>query len=314
MQCAIGIDVGGTKCAAGLVSLDDGRVIERKLRPTQPERGGEAVLADVVDLVRSLQVAANRLGTSPASIGVGLCELVGVEGQILSDATIHWMGTPVAGRIEKETGLPAFFDADVRAAARAEAHFGAGRNLRCFLYVTVGTGISSCLVVNRKPFAGARGLTGTFASGNTLVPGEHGKLLWGPPLEQFASGPAIASRFGAASPELASAAPKVLPLAEAGDTVALPIVETAGRALGAAIAQLVNVLDPEAVVIGGGLGLAGGLFRRCVEAALHEYVWSDLHRHIRLVSATLANDSGIVGAALCTKSPSPCLLPEGEDL
>jgi glucokinase len=314
MRCAIGIDVGGTKCAAGLVSLDDGRVIERKLRPTRPERDSEAVLADVIELVRSFQTEAKQLAVSPTSIGVGLCELVGVEGQILSDATIHWMGTPVAGRIEHATGLPVFVDADVRAAARAEAHFGAGRNLRCFLYVTVGTGISSCLVVNRKPFSGARGLTGTFASGNTLVPGEHGKLLWGPPLEQFASGPAIASRFRAASSGLAMAAPEILALAETGDPLAVPIVETAGRALGAASAQLVNALDPEAVVIGGGLGLAGGLFRRCVENALHEFVWSDLHRNIRLVSAKLGNDAGMVGAALSTKAPSPCPLPEGEGL
>jgi glucokinase len=94
------------------------------------------------------------------------------------------------------------------------------------------------------------------------------------------------------------AAPEVLALAEAGDPIAREIVETAGKALGAAIAQLVNVLDPEAVVLGGGLGLAERIYRRSVEEALREYVWSELHRNIRLVSATLGNDAGIVGAAL----------------
>jgi len=80
--------------------------------------------------------------------------------------------------------------------------------------------------------------------------------------------------------------------------LAQPIVVTAGRALGAAIAQLVNVLDPEAVVIGGGLGLAAGLYRRSIEEALRHHVWSDLHRNVALLSASLGNDAGIIGAAL----------------
>src|SRR4029079_10424040 len=155
-QCAIGIDVGGTKCAAGLVSLDDGSVLAHELRPTRPERGGEAVLTDVIELAQSLQAKAKRLGAHPTSVGIGLCELVAADGQILSEATIRWMGIPAIATIEDATHLPVLFDADVRAAARAEAHFGAGRNSRCFLYVTVGTGISSCLVLNKTPFAGAR--------------------------------------------------------------------------------------------------------------------------------------------------------------
>lgn len=298
MRYAIGIDVGGTKCAAGLVSLDDGCVVARGLKPTRPERGGGAVLADVVELAQSLQAEAKRLDIHPTSIGIGLCELVGANGQILSEATIRWMGIPVLSQIQHETQLPVIFDADVRAAARAEAHFGAGRSLGCFLYVTVGTGISSCLVLNKTPFAGARGLTGTFASGNGLIAGGSGQLLSVPPLEQFASGPALAARFAATSDGFVGAAPDVLALAESGDPLAQPIVATAGRALGAAIAQLVNVLDPEAVVIGGGLGLAAGLFRRSMEEALRQYVWSELHRDVPLLSANLGNDAGLIGAAL----------------
>jgi glucokinase len=307
MRCAIGIDVGGTKCAAGLVSLDDGRVVERGLRPTRPERSGEAVLADAIELVQSLRAEAKRIGVAPTCIGIGLCELVGIDGEILSEATVRWMGISVAERIEDETHLPVIFDADVRAAARAEAHFGAGRELCCFLYVTVGTGISSCLVLSKTPFAGARGLTGTFASGGGLMADPNGQLLPGLPLEQFAAGPALAARMAAAIEGFSGAAPEVLALAEAGDAFARPIVETAGKALGASIAQLVNVLDPEAVIIGGGLGLAAGIYRRSVEEALQEYVWSELHRNIPLLSASLGNDAGIVGAALARgpKAPSP---------
>ena len=199
---------------------------------------------------------------------------------------------------QHETQLPVFFDADVRAAARAEARFGAGRKLRCFLYITVGTGISSCLVVDETPFAGARGLTGTFASGKGLMAGGGGELLLGTPLEQFASGPALAARYAARCVGFNGAAQEVVALAEADDAIAKLVVATAGQALGAAIAHLVNVLDPEAVVIGGGLGLAPGLYRDSVEETMRQYIWSETHRDIRLVSASLGNDAGIIGAAL----------------
>jgi glucokinase len=270
------------------------------LRPTSPKRGGDAVSMDVLELARSLQAEAKRLGFHPTSIGIGLCELVGPDGQILSNATVDWMGNRVHVEIEHETRLPAFFDADVRAAARAEAHFGGGRNFGCFLYITVGTGISASLVLNKRPFAGAKGLTGTFASGESLMPDSSGRLVSGPPLEQFASGPALAARFAATSAGFLGAAPDVLALAERGDPLARPIVETAGRALGAAIAHLVNVLDPDAVVIGGGLGLATGLYRQSLEEAVRQYVWSELHRDVPLLSGSLGNDAGIIGAALAT--------------
>jgi glucokinase len=143
-------------------------------------------------------------------------------------------------------------------------------------------------------------LTGTFASGNGLIAGSDGKLLTGPPLEQFASGPAVAARFAATSPGFAGGAPDVLALAESGDPLAQPIVSTAGEALGAAVAQLINVLDPEAVVIGGGLGLAEGLYRDSLQQAMHKHVWSPLHYDVPLLPAKLGNDAGIIGAALAT--------------
>ncbi len=153
---AIGIDVGGTKCAAGLVDVKNGRVFAWRLRPTESARGGEAVLGDVIDLARSLQEEAARMGTKPVAIGVCVAELVDQQGQVLSDATIRWRGVEVRARIERELSLPVHLNADVRAAARGEALFGAGRGCGSFLYVTVGTGISACLVIGGVPFAGAR--------------------------------------------------------------------------------------------------------------------------------------------------------------
>lgn len=294
----IGIDVGGTKCAAGLVRLPDGNVAARRLQPTNAERGGAAVLANVIELARSLQQEAAQLRMTPTAVGVGVAELVGIDGRVLSDATIKWLNVSVAEELRSVTGLPTSVEADVRAAARCEAWLGAGRPFRSFLFVTVGTGISASLVIERVPYAGARGLTGTFASSRGLIPAEDGRLATGPPLEQFAAGPAIAARFAALRSDFRGSARDVLSSAIAGDKAALDIATSAGTALGAAIGQLVNTLDPEAVIIGGGLGLAPGPYRVAVDAGMRDHIWSDLHRDVPLLPAEGGVDAGFIGAAL----------------
>jgi glucokinase len=295
---AIGVDVGGTKCAAGIVALPEGRVIARRLQPTEPGRGGGAVLGAAIELVKSLQEEGRRQGLEPATVGIGVAELVDIDGRIVSSATIDWQGLDVAKQIMAATGLRTSIDADVRAASRGEARFGAGRGLSEFLYITVGTGISAALVLDGSPYLGARGLTGTFASSPTIFPDQAGRLISGPPLEHYASGPALAVRFAAVNPGFSGTATDVLRLAEGGDGKARDIISSAGRALGAAVAYLVNSLDPAAVVLGGGLGLAGGLYREALESGMRPFIWSDAHRDLPLVSASLGNDAGWIGAAL----------------
>jgi len=300
----VGIDVGGTKCAAGLVRFPDGCVLARRLQPTQPDRGGAAVLADVGELARSLIAQSPEFGVEATAVGLAVAELVGIDGQVLSDATIGWKGVDVEAEIAALTGLPARVDADVRAAACAEARLGAGRPYRTFLYITVGTGISGCLVIDGVPYAGARGLTGTFASARGLIPADGDRLASGPPLEQFAAGPSLAKRLAAIQPQFSGTACHVLALAEAGDPQAAAIVSSAGGALGAAIGQLVNTLDPEAVILGGGLGLTHGSYHRAVDLAMRQCIWSDLHRDLPLESAGLGDDSGLIGAALAPALPA----------
>jgi predicted NBD/HSP70 family sugar kinase len=295
---AIGIDVGGTKCACGIVCMPDGRALARRLQPTRPQRGGEPLLIDVMEIARSLHDEARQLGVNIDSIGLGVAELVSPVGEVLSDATIRWKNVGVRERIERETGLKVFVDADVRAAARGEAHLGAGRKFTSFLYVTVGTGISASIVIQKLPYAGTWGLTGTFASSPGLIAGDDGAVVSGPPLEQFAAGPALAARYAAQRPDFSGAGPEVLKLAESGDSAARSIVISAGQALGAGVAQLVNTLDPEAVVIGGGLGLARGLYRTTIEESMRGHVWSELHRDVPLLTAKLGKDAGWIGAAL----------------
>jgi glucokinase len=292
MARAVGIDVGGTKIAAGLVDLETGEILARAEKPTNTMRGGAGILEDVIALATAVRDDA-------VAIGVGIAELVDRDGKIASKATIDWLDIPAREELCKI--LPTRFEADVRAAARAEARFGAGAGSETFLYVTVGTGISSCLILDGKPYLGARGLTGTFASARSLAPLLDYRLDPTLALEEFASGAALASRYNYRTNEAVDAR-EVVTRAKSGDMTARQTIETGGRALGASIAQLVNTLDPERVVIGGGLGCAGGIFFAAVKTAFYEHLWSDLHAGVEIHIASLGPDAGIIGAALAAIS------------
>jgi glucokinase len=289
---ALGVDVGGTKIAAGVVAFPEGVVRARREIPTLPQRGGAAVLADVERLVSELAAEARAAGHAVQGIGVGVCEIVDRSGNIASANCLDWSSDSVRQRLSKIA--PTVIEADVRAAARAEALFGAGRHARVFLYVTIGTGIASCLVIDSQPFTGARGATGTMASG----PLPHLPEMWqereSGSLEQFAAGPALVARFNALHGN-AQSGQQVLAAANLGNACAIRVIRSAAEALGASIGGLVNVLDPERVVLGGGLGLSTGLYRDTLIATARRHIWWPGHRDLPLVSAT--TDAGVIGAA-----------------
>jgi glucokinase len=294
-RCAVGLDVGGTKIAGGLVALPEGTVLTRRTLPTGAGRGGEAVLEDALALAAELLKAARGRQAEVLGIGVAVAELVDTAGNVTSGQTIAWEGLPVRDRFSQLA--PAVVEADVRAAALAEARFGAGRAFRHLVYVTVGTGISCCLVQEGRPFPGARGNALVMASGpwTTTCPACHAEVNL--VLEEFASGPALVSRYNQAGPRSAARAEDVVTAAEAGDPAAREVVATAGAALGNSVGFLVNVLDPDAVIVGGGLGLAGGLYWDRFVAAAREHIWSDASRGLPILPASLGVDAGVVGAA-----------------
>ena len=158
---AIGIDVGGTKIAAGLVEFPSGTVQGERRIPT--EGSSAAALDQICQIAFELVNCGRSSGLGIGGIGIGLCEIVRRDGTIGSSATFQWSETQICKRL---SGIaPVVIEADVRAAARAEALLGRGHGLDCFLYVSIGTGISCCLVIDGEPFTGANGATGTMASG-----------------------------------------------------------------------------------------------------------------------------------------------------
>ena len=291
---AIGIDVGGTKIAGGLVRFPEGTVADREVLTTRAHRGPDAVLIDVADLAERLRRRAGAAARAVVGLGLGVPQLVDLQGRVTSGHTIDWRAAPLAERLA--AGGPMHIEADVRAVALAEAQFGAGRGLRIFAFVTVGTGISSTLVQDGKPFAGARGTPwcspaapGRQPATNAAPwPGSSWKTSSGPGAGPPLSG--TATRLGRPHPRCPGRRGGWRP----GGRRRCPH----GRGmLGGVVAFLINILDPEAVSVGGSLGLAAGLYWHAFVEAVRQHVWADSSRGLPLLRAALAADAGVIGAA-----------------
>lgn len=288
---ALGIDVGGTKVAAGLVDLQ-GTVLLRRSAPTAAD--SLAVLDLVLTLADSLLDSARSLHRPVAGTGLSLCELVTPDGQIASDDTIAWRGLPIQTLLAERTAL-AVVEADIRAHALAEARYGAGRGLATFLYVNVGTGISSCLVLNGQPYTGMHGNALVLATMPVTVFDEQERKVEFA-LEAFASGAGLTQRYRRHRADTTRVEEIVADAAQ-GDPHATQILCSGGEALGSALAWLVNVLDPAAVVVGGGVGLAAGLYWTQALATARAHIYADTSRQVPIVPAVTGRDAGIIGAA-----------------
>jgi glucokinase len=288
MHYAIGIDVGGTKIGAAIVELSTGQLLHRREVATRKERGGSTVLDSVLSLLNELALAADGTGFHIEGVGLGICEIVGPDGQLLSAALIDWRHLDV---FPTPAGLPPIhLVSDVRAAAVAESRFGAARNVRDAIYVSVGTGIASVLLIEGRPYAGAHGAALVLASAAHVQKGDGSTAI----LEETASGPALARQFGGEGGD----SRRVIAAAQNGDLRALSIVSQATSMLGATIAQLANCLDPAVIVIGGGLGSAPGVYFEKLKSRIEEGIWRGVVRHIEVRPAALGADAGIVGAAI----------------
>lgn len=293
--CAIGLDVGGTKIAGGVVSYPSGQVLAKQVIPTKPTRGGEAVLADAVALAKTLMAQARELKRQVLGLGLGVAELVDPAGNVTSSHTIDWRDRPI--RDTFSVLAPTIIESDVRAAALAESMYGAGKSFNLFTYVTVGTGISYCLIQAGQPYTGARGNALILASSPLTTTCPVCNTVLNPVLEAFASGPALVTRYNQRSNRQAGSGEDVQAAVEAGDATAIEVVKTAGQALGTSVGWLVNVLDPEAVIVGGGLGTAGGLYWSSFVESTRRHIWADAGRDLPLIPAALGVDAGFIGAA-----------------
>ena len=303
---AIGVDVGGTK-ALGLVVRADGTILDRLLSET-PADDADASAGIVIDVAKALR----DRNPDAVAVGVGAAGMVDREGVMRFAPNMAWRELPLRRRVADGVGLPVVVDNDANVAAWGEFRFGAGRRATDMLLVTVGTGIGGGIVAGGALFRGAHGFAAEI--GHIIVePGGPrcgcGNLgCW----EQVASGRAIdrlgrqaaAEHAGSALAALAGGDPSkvtgsiVTRAAQDGDPVAVRVLEEVGVRLGQGIAGLVNVLDPDVVVVGGGAIVAGDLLLEPARAAFRGAVEAPDHRpDVPILAAELGNDAGAVGAA-----------------
>jgi glucokinase len=304
---AIGVDAGGTKIEGLLVDVSLGTILDRRLVET-PAEDAEAAARAIVAVARELMV--DRAGVR--ALGVGAAGLVDRQGVMRYAPNVAWREFPLTERVRSAVGLPTLVDNDANVAAWGEFRFGAGRDARDMLLVTVGTGIGGGIVSEGKLYRGAHGFAAEI--GHIIV--EPGGPLCGCGnlgcWEQVASGRAI-GRLGRQAAlehpesvmvEVAGGDPEkvtgveVTAAARQGDRVAVGVLAEVGRRLGEGIAGLVNVLDPDIVVVGGGAIEAGELLLEPARRAFVDSVEAPDHRpEVPIVAAALANDAGAVGAA-----------------
>jgi glucokinase len=303
VRSAIGIDIGGTKVAALRVA-EDGDVLDRRERPT-PADDVAATVETVSELAAELAAAGGE------AIGVGAAGMVDFAAGVLRYApNLAWREIPLRDLLSERTGLPCVVDNDANVAAWGEYRFGAARGYRHVLAVTVGTGIGGGIVADGELFRGAHGFAAEI--GHIIVEPD------GPPCgcgnrgcwEQVASGRALgrlaraeverepAGRIAALAGGAEASGRHVSEAAREGDPAAAAIFATVGRRLGEGIAGLVNILDPEVVIVGGGVAEEGAVLLEPAREAFLDAVEAPEHRpEVPILAATLGNDAGAIGAA-----------------
>ncbi|RFA16349.1 hypothetical protein B7R21_02955 [Subtercola boreus] len=314
-ELVLGIDIGGTKTAVGLVDTD-GRVWAGTSARTPSELGPEAVVETAIRLAVAV---LSRSGALPVlGCGVGSAGVIepGVGRVISSTSSLPgWTGTPLSRLLATRLRMPVTVVNDVHAHAVGESQFGAGRGARTVLMVTAGTGIGGALVIDGTVQTGAHGASGHFghmpsaeASGLPCTCGRSGHL------EAVASGPAITSVYSAralpAGIDPATNAEAVFTLADGGDSLAAIVIDTAGMALGRTLGSLINALDPDVVVVGGGLSGGGDRWWSAVLRGIENEVIPML-RACPVVPAESGADAALAGAASVFRSEHPALIEAG---
>ena len=311
----LGIDLGGTKIAAGAVDVLTGAVNGCMVVPAEAQHGPEAVLARMARLALEVRTAAGLAREDVCGIGIGMPGVTDLEqGRTLFLPNLpgSWRGVPVAEIVQQATGYPVRLINDARAFTLAEAVYGAGRGAHTVVGMTLGTGIGGGIALDGRLYLGLDGTAGEVGH-QTIDPN-------GPPcgcgsrgcLESFASGPAITAMGVKAvlqglttqigtlvERDLNRITPEtIMRAAELGDPVARDILQRAGTCLGVGIANIVTILSPERVVIGGGVARLGDWLLEPARATVRERCRATPAEKVQIVLAALGGDGGIICAAL----------------
>ena len=308
----IGVDLGGTKVLSALIG-PRGRVLATDHRPTQAARGFEAVVANVVASVRAVARQGNVPIGSVAAVGLGTPGISNPRTGIVfcSPNLPGWDHVPFLEIVKQRLGVKTYLINDANAAALGELKYGAARGTRDFVYVTVSTGIGGGIIIGGKLYTGSLGMAGEV--GHIVVEPRGlpcncgGAGCW----EMYASGTAMARRAreriqGGAQTALVDMcggkpervdAPLIKEAAEAGDAVARELIAETANYLAIGFGGLINVFNPEMIVVGGGLSKIGDMLLRPAFRGAAHWSYADAYRVTRFAVAELGDRAGVLGAA-----------------
>lgn len=312
MTKRIGIDVGGTNVKIALVD-GDGKIIYSNSVPTYAQMGYEYTVNNIKQAIKDLMKETNTSSKDIQGIGFDFPGQVDCKTGVVKNAPNipGWVNVPIAQMIEEEFNIPTRIDNDVRCAALGELKFGAGRGCENFVCITVGTGIGSGLVINGKVVRGAANAAGEI--GHIKLQMEDGPLCGcgdSGCLEAFASGPSIVAMAqeylkGGKSAKFRELAGDgeitpyiVAKAAEAGDPVAKRIFEKMGYYIGMGLTSVINLLNPEKIIIGGGVAECGELLLAPIRKTIQERAMTVQKESVEIVPAQLGNSAGVIGASM----------------
>ncbi len=311
----IGIDVGGTNVKIALVN-EKGSIIYSNSIPTRAEMGYEYTINNMKEAIGDLLKETKSSAKDIEGMGFGFPGQIDCQKGIvrLAPNIPGWVDVPIAEIMEKEFGIPTRVDNDVRCAALGELNFGAGIGCENLICITVGTGIGSGLIINGKLVRGASNAAGEIGhikldmTGGPLCGcGDRGCL------EAFASGPSIVAmaeeyiKGGKSTKYRELANPEITPYivseaAKQGDPVAQRIFAIVGEYIGIGLASVVNLLNPEKIIIGGGVAAAGDILMTPIKETLVKRAMKIAGSTVEVVPAELGNTAGVIGASLLIKS------------
>jgi glucokinase len=314
-KLTIGIDIGATKIAGALVSRE-GKILKRIECPTNAIEGGQAVMARVADLALELASAARAPleGAGVAAAG----QIDPKTGVVLAATPLipDWTGTRIKDVLEERLGIPARVINDGNAAALGEGAFGAARNVRDFVLLTIGTGVGGGIVSDGRLIEGASRVAG--AIGHMVIDCDGRPCNCGSRgcLEAYTSGTSMASRaleladerridtplIRSIRADLSQGAKLLGEAAVAGDSFALEVIHEAGEYLGWGLVSLINLFNPEMIVVGGSVAEMGDLLLAPAREVAMSKALKGARRMVRIVKAQLGNNAGILGAASLMKT------------
>lgn len=292
---ALVTDLGGTKIAAARVE-DTGRITHRLLAPTPPE-GGRAVVDTLTSLFRQLP------GEGACALGVDVPGLAYPSGRVWAPNIPGWEHMPLGRMLSQRFDLPVLVESDRNAFVTGEAWQGAAKKCADVVFVAIGTGIGAGIISGGRLIRGSGGLAGCvgwMAVRDRFVPAYKAMGC----LESLVAGPGIA-RAARRVLRRAADAREVVRLARHGDPGARRVITTAGHYLGLALANLVDILNPQMIVIGGGVAAAGNLLLRPARATMQQWAQPLAVKQVRIRRSRLGAQAGLLGAAkLCFDRPA----------